>query len=516
MSVQQPASSLFGAFSAADLMSTGLGRSPGRRSCYWHQQPISINVAPSFPLGPKKFTMRPSTSVVFLFIASLFLTACGNDPGFVEPVSVPTGYVRVVNAIPDSVALSPAIDKRIQTQPVNFGDNTSIFNILPTLNRPFDVVYAEDGQSKTLISQNLTVDINHEVTMVLAGTMASPRILAIDNPPATFVSTDNFAELQLVHAANNYSAEVGFMLVSNADFSTATTVLLGQFSESLLLRPTATTDFEIIAVSTLPATGGVPADADILWRSGSFDLPAISRPMLILEDYFGPGGKGVRAGLIGSTGTQFVPTENLPAAIRIANTMPDVGPIDIYLNDQLISSNPTYGVVGAYAEIDVTGVVNIKVTPVGDPATVLLERAPTVTRGRFHTLDLTGIAASSTLGLGMFVDDNRAVPSRMVISGIHSSPNSGALDFYLVAPGTSIADTRAVSLNTTLLVPTSFIVAPGSYDLVIAEAGTTTVVVGPQPVTLSNNAIYRFYVIDAVGGGLPATLILADDFTTGS
>jgi hypothetical protein len=458
--------------------------------------------------------MRPSTSVVCLFIASLFLSACGTDPGFVEPVAVPTGFVRMVNAIPDSVALSPAVDKRVQTEPVNFSDNSSTFNILPTLARPFDVLYADNGQTITLVSQSLTVDVSHEVTMVLAGTMASPRIFAIDNAPATFVSTDNFAELQLVHAANNYPAEVGFMLVSNADFSNATTVLLGQFSESLLLRPVATPDFEVIAVSTLPAAGAVPADADILWRSGSFELPALSRPMLVLLDYFGPGGKGVRAGLVGSTGLQFVPTENLPAAIRIANTTPDAGPIDIYLNDELFSSNPAYGVVGAYTETAITGVVSLKVTAAGDPATILLERAPTVNRGRFHTLDLSGIVASSTLAIAMFVDDNRAVPSRMVITGVNSAPNSTALDYYLVTPGTSVADSNAVSINNRLLEPTSFIVTPGSYDLVITEAGTKTVVVGPQPVTLANNAIYRFYVIDAVGGGLPASLVLADDFLT--
>ena len=96
--------------------------------------------------------MRPSTSVVCLFIASLFLSACGTDPGFVEPVAVPTGFVRMVNAIPDSVALSPAVDKRVQTEPVNFSDNSSTFSILPTLARPFDVLYAEGEDAPKMMS----------------------------------------------------------------------------------------------------------------------------------------------------------------------------------------------------------------------------------------------------------------------------------------------------------------------------------------------------------------------------
>jgi hypothetical protein len=37
--------------------------------------------------------------------------------------------------------------------------------------------------------------------------------------------------------------------------------------------------------------------------------------------------------------------ENTPTAVRVVNTIPDQGPIDVYLNDELFLANPAFGVV---------------------------------------------------------------------------------------------------------------------------------------------------------------------------
>jgi hypothetical protein len=115
--------------------------------------------------------------------------------------------------------------------------------------------------------------------------------------------------------------------------------------------------------------------------------------------------------------------------------------------------------------------------------------------------------------MALFPEDNRAIPSRMVISGVSASPSAPAqLDYYLLESGQTLDDINPRSFNNSLLSTSSFIALPGAYDLVITESGAKTALAGPLPINITNNAIYRFFVTDAPGGGTPSQVIFTDDF----
>jgi len=454
--------------------------------------------------------MRRSINVVLALATLLFLAACGTEEGFVEPILVPKGFVRVFNAVPDSTTLRVSVDNLTQAT-LNFSEGSAFFNILPGLPRKMEVFHFPDGQRELLLDRRLTVPTDTQATVIIAGTINSPVVLEIQNAPSTDTPAD-YTEVQIVHAANSLSAEVGFLLVQDNDFSAPTTVLLGQFTESLTLNPSSGERYELFAVSSLPATGTAPTDAQILWRSGSFDLPAKSRAMLVLTDYFGPEGKGVRVANLSVTGTQFFVLEELPAAIRAINTLPDQGPIDIFFNDELFAANVTFNEMTNNILTDLRGQLTLKLTPTGDATTILAEATPTVEQGNFYTLTITGLSTDTGPSLALTPEDNRNIATRFVLTGTHASPSSGLLDYYFVAPSTSIENASPRSFNNSLLNTAGMSFEQGSYDLIVTDAGTKDIVFGPLAVELQNDKIYRFHLTDATGGGLPIQIVLEDDF----
>jgi hypothetical protein len=385
--------------------------------------------------------------------------------------------------------------------------------VLPGLPRELSVLYAADGQTQTLLEREVTVADLEQLSLILAGTLASPVVIDVLSAPLTADISD-FAELTIVHAANNYPAEVGFILVQNGDFSAAITSLLGQFTPSLTLTPTLGAGYELLAVTELPAAGAAPADANILWRSGTFNLPANTRPLLVLMDYFGPGGQTVKVSSITQQGTRSFATENTPAAVRVLNSLPTQGPIDVFLNGALFFANPAFGVVNDYKLTDFPTIATFRVTPAGDPSTVLLEISPPVSNGNFYALAITnGSGDNTSFAMALYLEDNRTIPSRMVITGINAAPGAPALlDYYLLESGQTLDDTNPVSFNNSLLSNTSFAVIPGDYDLVITETSNKIALSSPLPVSVVNNAIYRFFITDSLGGGEPFQVVLTDDF----
>jgi hypothetical protein len=458
-----------------------------------------------------RLTTRAFT-LAALLSTLLGLAACGTDEGFIEPLAVPSGFLRIVNAIPDAPRLATVVAGSNQST-LNFTESSPFSGVLPSLPRELSVIYAGDGQTETLLSREITVADNEQRSLILAGTLDSPVVIDILNAPLT-ANTNNFAEITIVHAANSYPAEVGFILVQDGNFSTATTTLLGQFTPSLALNPTLGAGYELFAVRTLPAAGAVPADADILWRSGIFNLPANTRPLLVLMDYFGPGGQTVKVNSITQQGTLPFASDNTPAAVRVVNSLPSQGPIDVFLNGSLFLANPAFGVVNDYKLTDFPGTPTFRVTPAGDPSTVLLEITPPVSKGNFYALAITnGSGDNTSFAMALYLEDNRAIPSRMVITGINTAPGAPALlDYYLLESGQTLDSTNPVSFNNSLLSNTSFAVLPGDYDLVITETSNKTALFGPLPVNVVNNAVYRFFITDAAGGGAPIQVVLADDF----
>lgn len=455
---------------------------------------------------------RPYRGVVIIFL-SFLLGACGTDEGYVigdSEFSPPAGFLRVVNLIPDSPALAILIDdqpfRNTDFRPLprlNFGSSLPFVEVLPQITLRFSAQYSAANQPVPVITDvPLFVDIDHDATVLMAGTLDDPVTVIIDNPPLAETGDEDSLELQFAHVAANTGTPVDITLVQGTQTVQQFTLEFGDFTDRFDVAPG---DYEIVVTDN--ATG------DEFWRSGDFSLAAGVRGLVVLADYFGPGDTSVRMLTVGENLTATFASERLPAALRVANMMPDKGPLDVYLNDALFAENVAFTNVTEYMSAPV-GETDVSVRPYGDTSTeLLLEESQFISSGNFHTLVVTGFA--DTNSAQVYLDDARRVPTRVLLNATNASPTAGSLDIYVVDPDTSIED--AVRITSIAQVPLqdssqSLYLQEGTYDLYLTTASTTDVVYGPQRIDIANGGIYSLYMTDSGGGGESLQVIFGDDF----
>lgn len=436
----------------------------------------------------------------FLLVAGI--AGCGTDEGFTDIV-VPAGFIRSVNAIPDSPTLRVEIGNN-QPQDLGFTQATQFVSSLPDLNLRLDVTYAGVNDRLTLVGgDQLRVGVDSELTLVLAGSMDGPQLIRIQNAPPEDIDLAEQLQLQFVHAASAEGVPVNISLTREGASVLETTLDFPEFTDTVTL---SAGDFRIRV--TDPGTG------NLLWDSGDFSLSAGTRGLVMLSDYFGPGASNVRMLSVSNEGTIPFADERFPAAVRVTNAIPDQGPISVTVGDDVVVENLPFQGVSDYVDID-NGIQPISVTVFGEPDNVLFESdTQTFPSGSFLTLVTTGLDDSNTARL--FGDNRRSIPSRALLTVTNAGLSGSTTDVYVVDRGTSIENVNPRARIP--IIPESgasqtLQVIEGSYDLIFTTAGTKDVIGGPVTADLVNGGIYSVWLTDAPGGGTPAELILGDDLS---
>lgn len=435
----------------------------------------------------------------------LFVTACGNDEGFQNP-EIPSGFLRIVNAVSDSPQLNISVNERA-VESVSFPGSSQFSEVLPELSLRFTAQYVANEQVNSLFSNEpVFVNVDHDHTVVLTGTIANPRLIQIDNPPLSETATDGELELQFMHAAPGLDQSVEVTLTSGGDVVQSEMLNFADVSSRLKV-PAGTYEIEVR-----------DSDTDLLlWESGEFNVNSQTRGLIVLIDYFGPSGpsaNGVRMIIAGEGIAISFNEEVLPASIRYANMTPDQGPLDIYFNDTLVQGALAFVDVTEYSDIAV-GSVDVKVTPAGEPATVISEaESLNIGAGSFHTLALAGLGDTNNVQL--FVDDRRRISVRGFLSFTNTAPSFSVVDVYVMDPGTSVDDRNPTIGTLTQLGNASstrrVALDAGSYDVVVTDGGTKTVVLGPQRIDVEVGGLYSVFLTDTAGGGEPLEFVFGDDF----
>lgn len=252
--------------------------------------------------------------------------------------------------------------------------------------------------------------------------------------------------------------------------------------------------------------------SNLLWDSGTFPVAAATRPLFVLVDYFGPGPGTVRTIAVSELSSSTFPDEQLTAAVSLANMIADRGPVDIFLDDVLTGADLLFGDVENYVVMP-PGEYTLKVTTANDANDVIAELPGMINNGEFHTVIAAGQADAYTIMNTQ--DDLRRVASRSALALSNVAPSLGTTDVYVLDPGQSVNDHRATLVQLDFPGSQNVRLFAGTYDLILTDFNTKTVVLGPERINLDASGLYRVYVTDSIGGGLPAQAILGFDFDPG-
>ena len=437
--------------------------------------------------------------VAWAVIIFMALSGCGSEDGWVEQPP-PSGFLRVVNTISDS----PGFNVDYETQRigfVNFSESTAFTQVLPDVTRTLEVSTISEGQLVPFIHEDIRIGIDHLTTVVIAGTMDEPILIVVDDLPVDFPEDNTLAELRFIHTAQSLPSSVDFHL-------TAIDAAVGVPLINLSLNETSgIIEFENNSESRLQTF--IPGQPDPFWDSGSFPIPASSRPLLILVDYFGPGDNEARVISVSAVGTSTFPNEELSSSRRLANMIPDVTSVDIYFDDDLIGEDLLFGDISGFEHVE-DGIYAVKVTTANSVDDVLAEGTYTTAPGEFQTIITMGTdGARSTVTTN---DDFRRITDRATMAITNSSPAAGPVDVYVMLPGRSVDDNFPGIRDLNFPGHSNLRLVDGIYDVVLTEAGTKTILFGPERLPFESRGLYRIYIADSDGGGEPVQFILGDDF----
>jgi len=433
------------------------------------------------------------------------LIACNddddNDP--IEEMMPQSFKVQVVHASQDSPNVNVSVNGSETLSDVTYKQASSrltldegtyslqVDGITPNGNAtvigPLDVNFAPD-QLYTVLAVNQT---------------ASIEPLVINQ--ADFTPADGELTVQVIHAASNAPTVDIYLTAPGADISdTAPTTTLS-FKDTLSATDIPAGDYQIRVTPT--------GDGTVVFDSGTISLPAGVLLNVAAVANTTTGDSPISLLAITDEGATEILDVNSPADFRVFHVSADAPNVDAVVNDDF--ANP---VVTDLAFPDFTGYLsvpeatyNAKVVPTGANTPVVIDADLALEAGAsYSVLAVNDLANIEPLVLA---DTRRTISTEAQLRIVHGSPAAGAVDIYLVAPGTDVNDVAPTLSNVPFKAETGYLsVAEGDYDVVVTPTGSKTPAIGPAAINLSNGGIYTIVARDNAGGGAPLNVILTDDF----
>jgi hypothetical protein len=197
------------------------------------------------------------------------------------------------------------------------------------------------------------------------------------------------------------------------------------------------------------------------------------------------------------------------ARVRVVHASPDAPDVDVLLDDAGVLSDVPYGTASDYLAAS-PGERNLKVNAAGTTNTVI-DADVNLVDGTDYTVLAAGVAAAIQ---PIVLEDDNSAPSAgsARVRAIHGAPAAPAVDVYVTAPGQDLAQVAPVLTGVQFGDVADYLEVPaGEYQVRIAPAGTTNVVIDSGVLSLAAGQVRTAIAVDAAGGGAPFELLLLSD-----
>lgn len=197
------------------------------------------------------------------------------------------------------------------------------------------------------------------------------------------------------------------------------------------------------------------------------------------------------------------------ARIRVVHASPDAPDVDVLLDEAEVLSDVPYLAASDYLEAP-AGQRNLKVNAAGTSTTVI-DADVDLADGSEYTVIASGAVAS--IAPIVLVDDNAAPDAGNArVRAIHGAPGAPAVDVYVTAPGEDLTQVTPVLTGVEFGDVADYLEVPaGDYQVRVAPAGTTSVVIDSGVLSLGAGEVRTAIAVDAAGGGAPFDLLLLAD-----
>ncbi len=403
---------------------------------------------------------------------------------------------------------SPSLNVEYGNQPigtVNFSESTSFVGVLPQVTRAVRVSVREDGKLREIISRDAEIEIDNFLTVVITGSLASPVLILIPEPPPDIAEDATTSELRIVNASNSLESALRFELSAANLGGINPLPILDRNGVSGNITVEAADDYRLQVFDT--------ATDQLLWDSGIFNIVGASRALFVLLDHFGPAGNPVRMVSVSAEDIARFPGESLTSAIRLVNVVTDRSAVDFYIDGNRSASGVLFGDIGNYLNLS-PGEHTLTITGPDDSEDILLESTFETASGEYQTIVGVGDAGSEYSAL-VSLDALRRVGTRAILAVSNVAPAGGTSDVYVLSPGGSVENTAPNISALGFPGNTTLQLVEGTYDLVLTQRASQEIIFGPMQISLDSGGLYRVYVTDSPGGGKPLQAILGDDFMPG-
>ena len=450
-------------------------------------------------------------SVLALAGISLGLAGCSDSD---DPAAPALTSVRVVHAVPDAPLVDIDLDGATVIEDLDYAKNSGTLTpSAATYDVAVQALLPDGTRAAVIEADDLALDSGTRYTIVAVGTVADGDAFPLE--PVVIADTGSLADatqvrVRVAHLASNAPAVDIYITAPSAEIASATPTLSGVSYKGVsgaLEVPAG--DYRI---RIMPA-----GSADVVYDSGTVALTAGADLLVGALTNDGTGSSPVKLVVADATTASSIYDASAGADLRVVHASPDVGPVDVLLNDELTGiTDFALGEVALSATDYVTslpaGAYNVKVNQTGTDVTGI-DTDVTFDNGRSYTAIAVGKfneGVGSTLDLLALADQRRAIATQASVRLVHAATLANEVDIYLLGVAAPVSGNPAFSDVPFKANTDFFAVAEGTYDVVVTPAGTTDEALRAT-ISVSNGGLYSAIVRDNNAGDA-VTVLLTDDF----
>ncbi len=191
------------------------------------------------------------------------------------------------------------------------------------------------------------------------------------------------------------------------------------------------------------------------------------------------------------------------AQVRVAHLSPDAPAVDVRVDGAVVLAGVPFQAISDYLPV-ASGSRRIQVTPAGASAPVVIDATLDLAGGTAYTVAATGrLSGIAPLPL---LDDRNPSASRAKVRFVHAGPDAPPVDI-------AVAGGPVLFSNVAFRGSAGYVaVDPGTYNLEVRVAGTSTVALRVPNVSLASGVNYTIFAAGLLSNGTLTALPAVDSF----